>query len=112
MPTNEYIDLENALQRLRGDKNTLKMLINMFLEGNTVSLLETALNQQDYKVAEEHSHALKGIAGNLSLTLLCNAVTRLNNELKQGSLSSQAVEEYYTVVRETIGALNDITSTL
>ena len=112
MSTNEYIDLEGALNRLNGDKGLLKMLINMFLEGNTVSLLETALDQQDYKTAEEHSHAIKGIAGNLSLTLLCAAVTRLNNELKQGNLSSQALEEYYAVVRETIEMLNIITPTL
>ena len=112
MSANEYFDLEDAAKRLNGDKSILKMLINMFLDGKDIPLLETALNEREYKTAEEYSHAIKGIAGNLSLTLLFDVVTRLNHELKQGKPSDQTIEEYYSAVRGTTETLRSVLTTL
>ena len=112
MSVSEYFDLEDATKRLNGDKSILKMLINMFLDGQDVPLLETAINEQEYKTAEEYSHAIKGIAGNLSLTRLFAVVTRMNYELKQGKPSDQTVEEYYSAVHGTIDALRNVLTTL
>lgn len=45
-------------------------------------LIKQALENKDLETAEKISHALKGVAGNLSITYVANIATEINNALK------------------------------
>ncbi|MDL2238451.1 Hpt domain-containing protein [Christensenellaceae bacterium OttesenSCG-928-K19] len=112
MSANEYIDLESALGRVWGDKDTLKLMLNLLLEGDEFDQLKNALEQQDYKTAEAYSHAIKGMAGNLSVDRLFEISTQLNDELKKGPPQAQTVQDYYDVADKTIEAVKETLETL
>lgn len=62
------IDVEDALGRVMGNEQLLARLLRMFLADENLAALERAVGEGDAQAAEEASHALKGLAGNLSIT--------------------------------------------
>ncbi|SDB26712.1 Hpt domain-containing protein [Eubacterium oxidoreducens] len=63
-------DVEGTLERFLGDVDLYKKCLDDFLEDQTMCKLKEAVEAGDTHTAFLHSHALKGVAGNLGLTPL------------------------------------------
>ena len=67
---NEYINLEDALKRMRGNATLYKRMVKLFIENKEFGELKIQLAQKDYAKAAETIHTIKGMTGNLSFTKL------------------------------------------
>ena len=86
------IDLHEALNRAMGEKEFLAMLIEEFTDGldDELAVLRQAITRQDCRMLTEHSHTLKGAAGNLSAKALASAIKRLEEAGRGGDLQQSA----------------------
>lgn len=83
------IDTASLLQRVGGDEPLLHALLAMFVETHwqTVAKTRTAYESGDMIRARTIVHALKGVAGNLSMELLSSAAAALESVFKAGNSS-------------------------
>jgi len=70
------MDVDGALERLMGSETLLDRLLNMFLDDTNYGRLQAAVDHRDLESALAASHTLKGMCGNLSMTLLFDLLTR------------------------------------
>lgn len=101
------VDVNEALERLGGDKALYEDLLAHFKEGHRLENLLKAMDNQDAAEAFQVAHALKGTAGNLSFTRLFEALYPVVEALRNGDLelakaSFPEVEVAYQVVVEAI----------
>ncbi len=82
--TTAGIDMDDLLRRLMGNAALIKIFVNKFMSDRTYEELVTALNEKDMKKAEIASHTLKGMCGNMSLTVLYRLFTEQVNLLRIG----------------------------
>lgn len=101
MEYQDYFNKEEALQRVRGNEKTLRLMVNMFLKSKEVVKLETALAAGDMEAALQMAHAVKGVAGNLSFPLLYQISAQLNQELKEQQFQEETVAEYHRILKAT-----------
>ena len=78
------IDADDALERLMGNESLLERFLKKFLEDEKYQKLCTALECADQEAAVAAAHTLKGVCGNLSLTVLYPLFTRQVEVLRQG----------------------------
>lgn len=77
------INTRQGLKNWRDAKRYGQSLINFSHTHQQDGLLiKQALENKDLETAEKISHALKGVAGNLSITHVANIATEINNALK------------------------------
>ena len=108
---NADIDYEDIIDRFEGNESLYLKLAELFLDDPHMANIETAFAEGNLDQAERESHALKGVAGNLSLTSLHQLATHMNDLLKahdeQASTAllpkldeaySQAIEALKTVL--------------
>ena len=69
-------DYDGTLKRLMNDTLVVRFL-NRFLETSSLSGLEQAVREKDYRAVFTEAHTLKGVAGNLGLTGLFDASSTL-----------------------------------
>lgn len=101
------VDVNQGLKRLNNDKEFYEELLQKFCEDVHYQQLLKALEQGDAKEAFQHGHALKGMAGNLSMVRLYDALVPLVEELRNGNPEKakkllQEVKDAYEVL---MGAL-------
>jgi len=77
-----YIDVDDALERVRGNKTVLKSLFTVFLKDDFCLTLTGQLEAGRREDAARTAHALKGVAANLSLRALYEAVLMIELHLK------------------------------
>jgi HPt (histidine-containing phosphotransfer) domain-containing protein len=97
----EYIDIESALARLRGNKALYVKMLGLFFAGNDLSELEAAVAENALDKAGNIAHAIKGVAGNLSLTALYDESVELMQTLRRGELDPALFEEFRETYSET-----------
>ncbi len=102
-----YINIEEGLGRVRGNKSLYKRMLSMFMEADELGVLETSLLEKNYNEAAKSAHAIKGIAGNLSLTMLFEISNELVRELRNGELNEKTVSEFQTTLERTRSAVKD-----
>ena len=85
-------DINRALERFGGDKELYKECLKIFVDDNNFPDLEKALDKKNVEAAFSSAHALKGVAGNLSLGELYDSICRVSDALKQGDLERALVE--------------------
>ena len=105
-----YIDVDEMLQRVRGNKKTAAMLLELFLDGEELDRLKDDLEKNDYVAAETSSHGIKGMVGTLSMPKLFLSVEKLNNELKIGAPNDDTVAEYFAVLEKTLATAQNALS--
>ncbi len=90
-PMLQSFDVETALERMRNDRVFYQRLLTSFREDfvDTANQLQDMLEQKDLKGAEELSHTLAGISGNLAAQELYTVARSLNAELKKGDVTEQ-----------------------
>ena len=103
------IDVESALNRLRGNQSLFKRLIRDFVtnHSNVFGDIRRALADGDKAVAQGYVHTLKGMAGNLSAIDVFSAAERLEVSIKKNSASGIAeelskMEEAYKTIAEGV----------
>ena len=101
MTNQEYINLEEGLNRVRGNKNLFLRMLQMFLNSKEFVELEEQLANAKYDQAAETAHAIKGMTGNLSLIQLFETSTTLMNQLRNGSADTELIDQYHDVLFTT-----------
>ena len=104
----DYINLDEALGRVRGNKKLYRRMLGLFLASEEFTALEEHLLQQDYAKAADVAHGIKGMTGNLSLSQLFKTSTHLMDILRQGAPDEQSLADYreaYTNTKSCVEAL-------
>ncbi len=97
----EYIDLDAALGRVRGNKSLYARMLGMFAVSEEFAALEEALTAQDYARGAEVAHGIKGMTGNLGLMRLCETSAQLMAQMRAGTPDEALVADYHTVLAKT-----------
>ena len=90
------VDLRQGLERLGNNKEFYESMLKKFCSDLNFAQLRSALKQGKAEDAFLHAHALKGIAGNLSVVRLYDALVPLVEELRKGEMKN-APELFETV---------------
>lgn len=104
------IDMEDALDRFAGNITLYKKLSLKYLDDTHLESYLAAMESSDYDEAYRHAHALKGVAGNLSLLRLyklasevCSALRA--NEIEQAAQLKESLIEADINAREGLRSL-------
>jgi len=84
----QSINVESGLARVGGNRKLYHKLLLQFLLDNeeTVDVLQVALEQRDYQLANMKLHTLKGVAGNIGADHLYRATRELETSIKEEQL--------------------------
>ena len=88
-----YVDFDDALARVRGNKRVYKTLLSVFLKDDHVPTLADQIQSGDQESAARTAHTLKGVAANLSLTALYNAALSIEMTLKNRQAADDGLIE-------------------
>ena len=98
----KYLDMDTALSRVRGNKKLYHKMLGLFLNNEEFGKLDKSLEEKDYVSAGHAAHGVKGMTGNLALTLLFEKSTLLMDQMRNGDAPTpSSVEEYYDVLEQT-----------
>jgi len=105
--TTRYIDVEDGLRRVRGNKTLYAKMLGMFLASKEIILLEENLASNGIAGAADVAHALRGVTGNLSLTALFGASTDLMESLQAGNRDESIIARYRDTLEKTLAHIED-----
>ena len=80
------INVKEGLERFNGKMELYESYLGRFLEDENYKLMCEAIERADVKAAFAAAHALKGVAGNLSLNKLCEDLNPLVELLRVNSM--------------------------
>ena len=100
------MNMEGALRRLMNNEMLLERLLIKFKADTNIAGLEKALEEQQYEEAFHFAHTLKGVAGNLGLEKLMDAVGIVVEKLR--SQTHEGIEGDMEVVREAYAQLMEV----
>ena len=98
----EYIDVDDALKRIGGNRDLYKRLLQRFLEGKQLEELDAALEKGDADEASRAAHTIKGVAANLSLVKLRTISTDLEMIIKEDLEYGEKLDELKEAYDETV----------
>lgn len=87
------VDVEKALERMKGNKEAYKSFLIEFFEDPDFEALGEALEQENTREAFEYAHGLKGMAANLGLDCIHEKISELVEILRPGGIEG-AKEAY------------------
>lgn len=87
------VDVEGAISRLNGNASLYEKLLYKFVDMLKVLDIDPDADENTYIEATEKIHAVKGAAGNLSITPLFEAYTEMLHLLRENQ-PAQAKEVY------------------
>lgn len=101
------VDLGATLERFRNNEDLYEKYLSIFLEDNSFDELKINIIIKNYDEAFKYAHALKGVAANLGLQSIYEAVYTLVEKLRAGDYTNVyeeflAVEEEYLNVCDVI----------
>lgn len=87
-------DQERALARVKNKPERLAMLVDMFIKNIPPMMdeLKEALAAGDLQTVTEKAHAIKGVAGNLSVNRLMDLAAEVELQAKEGNLDAVQLE--------------------
>lgn len=106
------INIEEGLKRLHGNKALYKKMLAMFIVSEEIGQLDEFLKAGKAEEASQSSHAIKGIAGNLSLQDLYAISDTLTEELRKGLLDETTIEDFHSILASTLAAAGEAIDTL
>lgn len=80
------VDVDKALERMKGNKEAYRSFLNEFFEDPDFGALDESLKSKNVREAFEYAHGLKGMAANLGLDTIYTEISMLVEILRQGSL--------------------------
>jgi len=110
-PLNDLIDHKKALKNWQVPETYAKALISFAAERRDDALkIESSMKEypDDNKPALEVVHALKGLAGNLSVKYVANLATEINTDLQTGNReqAESKLDDLHRVLEEAYSAIN------
>lgn len=108
----EYVDIESALARVRGNKTLYRRMLGLFLQSAEFDRFEAALSQKDYSQAADAAHGIKGMTGNLAMNLLFATSTELVQQLRQGPPDEDTLARYRAALSGTRAVVEDLAAKL
>jgi CheY-like chemotaxis protein len=102
------LDVENGLQRVRGNEDKFEQVVELFRRGHErdAEKLDAALAAGDLIAVEQLAHALKGSAGLIGALQVAELSTALLNEIR-AKASRDVVDEAYAALRLPLCSLID-----
>lgn len=79
------VNVDEGLKRIMGNEALYKRLLGSFVKAIREHSLDPDFDATDCTDAIEKTHAIKGTAGNLSITPIYEAYTEIVNELRAGN---------------------------
>ena len=101
-----YVNLDEGMGRVRGNKKLYKRMLGMYLAGKEFEMLETALAEGNLTAAADVAHAIKGMTGNLSLTAVFNLSTQMMMELRTGAYNKELHDSFKDACEKTTTILD------
>ncbi|MDR3206965.1 MAG: Hpt domain-containing protein [Oscillospiraceae bacterium] len=89
----QYVDADNALERVRGNKTLYKTLLGSFLQNDHFDELRQRIREGDADAAARAAHAIKGLAANLSLPALYETTLAMEQKFKTGEIPQDALPQ-------------------
>lgn len=78
------VDVDDGLKRIMGNEKLYKRLLGSFVKMIKTQAVDPEFDGADCTEAIEKAHAIKGTAGNLSLTPIYEAYSEILNLLRSG----------------------------
>ena len=97
-----YIDIADGVKRVMNNAKLYFKLLAKFKEETNLDDLEAALAAGEMEKAQNASHTLKGVAGNLSLAELFKQCLELENQIKAKAPSPEQIETVRNVFAATM----------
>lgn len=97
------VDIDGGLKRLNGNEGLYTRLLGSFVKAIKANYVAADFDAQDLTEAIEKTHAIKGTAGNLSITPVYKAYTDIVDLLRTGKPEeARAILEMILPVQEEI----------
>ncbi|MDH3353898.1 MAG: PAS domain S-box protein [Chromatiales bacterium] len=83
----EGLNMNELLSRVGGNKELAMTVLATFKQSNSESVnqIKDALDCDDFKLALEHAHSLKGVAGNIGANEIHEIALRIEEDIKSGT---------------------------
>lgn len=107
---NAEIDYEDIIDRFEGNESLYLKLAELFLDDPHMPNVRKAFAAGDLATAETEAHALKGVAGNLSLTSVHKLAKSMNDALREGdeATATKLLPELDEAYAKAVGALREV----
>ena len=113
MEIKQYVNTQEALERLRGNVSLFKIVLTTFLDTRTqFEQLQKEIKENDRDAASKSVHALKGVAANLSMTTLYDLCPPFEALLKTDADTSESMASFSAAYEKTVECVNAILPTL
>lgn len=99
-------DVDGALERFVDDTELYVQCLNAFEEEEAFALLGEAIKNQQYEEAFNQAHTLKGVAGNLGLTPLFDAICEIVEPLRAKDYSN--LDAQYKAIMDGKAAVSEL----
>ena len=90
----QYIDVNDGLNRIRGNKSLYKRMLGMFKDSAEFIAFEEAMQENDLARGSEVAHGIKGMTGNLGLSRVFQLSEQLMLQLREGTRDEALLTEY------------------
>ncbi|MDL2257725.1 Hpt domain-containing protein [Eubacteriales bacterium OttesenSCG-928-K08] len=97
----QYMDVGGALARVRNNVKLYNRMLQMFQQSAEFDAFDQAIAAEDYARAADVIHGIKGMTGNLSLTLVYELSSALMNQLRNGAYEPETLEQYRDALEKT-----------
>ena len=94
------MDYTRTMERFMGNEKLYMKLLDMLFQDDNLKKLGDALTSGDMAGAFEAAHTLKGVAGNMGLTKLYNAVCAVVEPLRTSEKTADYPVLYQAVLTE------------
>ena len=96
-----YVNEEEGKKRLMNNDKLYAKLLTKFKTDTKLDDLVASAGAQEWEKAHAAAHAVKGVAGNLSLTELYNQSLDVETQIKGKSLKAESMENLKACFAET-----------
>ncbi len=86
------IDVDGTVERFLDKEDLFEHILDVFASDNKYSLMKTAVEEKNEKMAEYYAHSLKGSCANAGIMPLFEQFARLSDRFKQGIMVFTAEE--------------------
>jgi len=104
----EYVDVNDALNRIGGNMDLYKRLIGRFRDGNHYDMLCEAISGGDAEESARLAHTLKGVSANLSLVKIREITTDIEQSIKEGADYNAQLSELGSAYNKTMEIVAEI----
>lgn len=107
-----YVDVEDALKRVCGNKMIYKTLLGTFKKSLQLDQLVNEAESGDLEAAAKTAHSIKGVTANLSLKAAYEQTVVVEAQLKEGNLDKASLDELSKIIATTLECTEYVAQTL